>query len=211
MSDSPPIRSLSVVLEDLGSTLRGEVVSVRDLVEALHERGIAMLQLLFAAPMALPLPEPPVVNILLGTPLVLLTAQQAMGAHTIWLPQRILNLSVSRTRLETVLNALIPWLRKTEFFVKPRLGALTQGAMSRLWGVLGFIMAIAILIPVPLFHTVPSLGITLMAVGISMRDGAAIVLGALIGMGWIAMLTTAVFVFGPEAIDIVKEMIKSIL
>lgn len=211
MTDTAQIRSLSTVLEDLRHSLHSETVSVSDLVEAFHERGIAMLQLLFAGPMALPLPEPPVVNIVLGLPLVLLTGQQALGRHTIWLPRRILRISVSRSRLDTVLGALIPWMRKLEFFVKPRLGALTHGAVSRLWGVLGMFMAVAVLIPVPLFHTVPSLGIALMAVGVSMRDGIVIILGALIGIGWIAMLTTAVLVFGPEAFDIVKDFIKSII
>jgi len=210
MNDSAQIRSLSVLLSDLKQEPRGDTVSVRALAEALHERGIAMLQLLFAAPMALPLPEPPIVNLVLGLPLVLLTAQQAMGAHAIWLPRKILDLTVSREKLNRMLDALIPWMKRLEIFIRPRLGALTQGALSRLWGACGFLIALAILIPVPLFHTVPSLGITLMAAGISMRDGVVIILGALIGMGWIIILTTAIFMFGPDAVDIVREMIKSI-
>ena len=67
------IRSLSELLEDTKSVLIGKTVSVAMLVEALHERGIAMILLIFAAPMALPLPVPPGINIMLATPLILLT------------------------------------------------------------------------------------------------------------------------------------------
>ena len=84
----PEVRSLSQLLEDLKASLKDGTVTIGDLVEALHERGIAMLLLVLSAPMALPVPVPPGINILLATPLLLLTGQQVMGGHTIWLPEK---------------------------------------------------------------------------------------------------------------------------
>ncbi len=208
---APPIRSLSALLQDLKKDLKGDNISINDLATALHERGIAMLLLLFAAPMALPIPVPPGINIMLATPLLLLTGQQAMGARTIWLPQKIKQKSFARVKLENMIGGIIPWMKRLEVLLKPRLGWITQDGPSRFFGLLGLVMALTVCIPVPLTNTVPSFGIALMSVGFIMRDGLAIMVGALIGTAWVLMLTTAIIIFGPEAFDIVKETIKSIL
>jgi len=44
-----------------------------------------------------------------------------------------------------------------------------------------------------------------------MRDGLAVIAGMLIGIGWIVALTYFVIVFGLEGIDLMKDMIKSVL
>lgn len=205
------IRSLSVMLDDLKKDLKDEHVSINDLTIALHERGIAMMLLIFAAPMALPVPVPPGINIMLATPLLLLTGQQAMGIHKIWLPQKIKQKSFVRTKLEKMIDGVVPWMKKLEVLIKPRLGWITQNAPSRFFGALGFIMALTVCIPLPLTNTVPSLGIALMSAGFIMRDGLAVLIGATIGTAWVLMLTAAIIVFGAEGFDIIKETIKSLI
>ncbi len=203
------IRSISDVLNDLNSALKGQHVSIGDIIEALHERGFGFMLLIFALPMALPLPVPPGINILLASPLILLTAQQALGRHTIWMPEKIRKRGVARTKLESFINGAIPWMRRLEILLRPRLGGITHGPFSNVIGVLGLIMALTVCIPVPLTNTVPSLGIALMAVGVIMRDGLAVLAGALIGTLWVLMLTYVALFLGAEGIDMIKEAIKS--
>lgn len=211
ISTEQRIRTLSELLEDTKQVLTGETVSIGTLVGALHERGIAMILLIFAAPMALPLPVPPGINVMLATPLILLTLQQACGRHTVWLPEKIMRKTFESKGFARLVDGAIPWMRRIEILSRPRLGFLTQSIASRFFGVLGLIMALTVCIPVPLTNTVPSLGISLMCVGFMMRDGLAVLGGAIIGTAWVTMLAVAVLVFGPEAFDIVKETIKSIL
>ena len=156
------IRSLSELLEDTKSVLIGKTVSVAMLVEALHERGIAMILLIFAAPMALPLPVPPGINIMLATPLILLTAQQAIGRRTVWLPQKTMRKEFDSKGFSKLIDGVVPWMKRIEILLRPRLGFLTRDGASRLFGILGVIMALTVCIPVPLTNTVPSLGIALM-------------------------------------------------
>lgn len=208
---SDDIRSLADVLDDFNGGLTGDRVTMGTILQSFHERGFGILLLFFAAPMALPVPVPPGLNIALASPLLLLTAQLAMGRHTIWLPRRMKEKSLPVSKLKTLHGALTPWLRKLEFFIRPRLGFVTQGPAARLFGALALLMALAICIPVPLTNTVPSLGIALMAIGIGMRDGLAVLAGAVIGMAWISLLGFAVIIFGPEAFEIVKETIKSLI
>jgi len=206
------VRPISDVLQDLSAQLSiAERTSVAMLLEALHERGFGFILLIFALPMALPIPVPPGVNVVLAAPLILLTAQQALGRHTIWLPERIKKKSVATEKLQSVIRGAIPWMRRLEVIVRPRLGMITQGAFSHLIGLMGLMMALAITVPVPLTNSVPSLGIAVMAIGVIMRDGLAVLAGAVIGTLWIMLLIGAVLFFGAEGIDLFKETIKSVL
>jgi len=204
-------RAVSQVFTDFQAGLQGPAVSIADILQALHERGFGFVLLVFAAPMALPVPVPPGINILLASPLVLLTAQQALGRQTIWLPAQLKRKSLSREKFNGVMNAVIPWLRRLEILFRPRLAFVTQGIFSHVIGIMGLIMALTVCIPVPLTNTVPSLGIALMAIGVIMRDGAAVLAGAAIGTAWVCLLVASVLFFGGEGIDIVKETIKSVL
>jgi hypothetical protein len=51
-------------------------------------------------------------------------------------------------------------------------------------------MALMVCVPLPLTNTVPSLGIACMAIGVVMRDGLAVIAGAIIGLVWIFLLLT---------------------
>lgn len=205
------IRSLSQLIDEYCQTIDKPQTSIADILDAFHERGLGMVLILFATPMALPIPVPPGINVLLATPLIFLTLQQAMGAHTVWLPEKMKRKEMDSGKLKGMLQKILPFLRKIEFLLRPRLSWITNDGISRLMGVLGFIMALTVCIPLPLTNTVPSFGIALMAIGFMTRDGLAVLGGALIGTAWVAMLATAVLIFGPEAFDIIKDFIKSFL
>ncbi len=117
--------------------------------------------------------------------------------------------SISSERVERILNAALPIIRKIELLVKPRLGFVTQGVFSYLIGFCGLIMALSVCVPLPLTNTVPSAGIALMAIGVIMRDGLAVIAGALLGLLWVAMLGYVLIFLGTEGLDTIKEAIKS--
>lgn len=203
------IRTLSEILKDSINSLSGQKTSINYLLETFHERGIGVVLFIFAAPMALPIPVPPGINILLATPLVLLSLQLALSRHTIWMPNGIREKSIDTAKLKTMFRAILPFLEKFEVLVKPRLGAITQGFYSRIFGALALIMALTVCIPIPLTNTVPSLGIAIMSIGILSRDGLSVIIGALIGTLWITILIVGIIYFGSEAFDVIKSFIKS--
>lgn len=204
------VRPISLVLEDIRSQFNADTMTVDDVLSAFHERGFGFILLIFALPMALPIPVPPGVNVIMAAPLILLTAQQAIGRHTIWLPQRTRRKSIETSSFHKMIAGCIPWLRRLEYVIRPRLGFMTQGLFSNLIGIFGLLMALAILVPIPLTNSVPSLGIAIMAIGVIMRDGLAVLAGATIGLLWIALLTAALLFFGTEGIDLLKETVKSL-
>ena len=208
MSETP--RKISQVLIDLKGTLPKEKVCSFDLLEALHERGFGFLLFIFALPAALPLPGLGV-NVIIALPLLFLTVQQALGRQSIWIPEKMKYKSISRERFEAMLDASLPYITKIEVLVRPRLGFITHGVFGNIIGIAGLIMTLSICIPLPLTNTVPAMGIALMALGVIMRDGLAVIAGMLIGLAWVAMLTYVLIFLGTEGLDLVKETIKSFI
>lgn len=214
-SDATTPRSLSELIEDTVTSIKPVTVSDTELaqdenikdnetsqtihdviyfhqiVEAFHERGFGMLLLILAAPMALPLPVPPGVNIVLASPLLFLTMQQAIGKHTPWLPQFILQKRVRLNLFQKTMLAILPWIKKIEKISRARLGFMTRGIFSYVIGISGLLMALSVCVPLPLTNSVPSFGICLMAIGVLMRDGLAVIAGMVIGFSWIALLLIA--------------------
>ena len=201
------MRSLSDILKSIETECKDETISIDNLLEAFHERGFGFFLFLFSLPAALPLPAVGVGTIL-GIPLVFLTAQQAIGRHTIWFPQKFRNKSLKRERVTSMIDAALPWTMRIEKFIKPRFEFVTHGLFSRLIGVFGFIMALSVCVPLPLTNTVPSFGIALMSIGVIMRDGLAVLIGAIIGMVWVCSLTMILLFLGAEGVDIIKDVIK---
>jgi hypothetical protein len=205
------IRSLSKLLTDLRDNFsEQENISVDHILKALHERSFGFMLFIFALPAAVPLPGLGI-NLIIAAPLLFLTVQQALGRDSIWFPEKMKAKSISRERFEKMLDAALPFIKKIELLVKPRLGFVTQGIFSHLIGLFGLIMALSVCIPLPLTNTVPSAGIALMAIGVIMRDGLAVIAGAFLGLLWVAMLGYVLIFLGTEGLDAIKEAIKSFL
>lgn len=202
------MRSLSDILKSIETECSSETISIDNLLEAFHERGFGFFLFIFALPAALPIPAVGVGTIL-GLPLVFLTAQQAIGRHTIWFPEKFRKKGLKRETVISMVERALPWTKRVEKLIKPRLSFVTQGLFSRIIGIFGFIMALSVCVPLPLTNTVPSFGIALMSIGVIMRDGLAVLAGAIIGMLWVSALVAVVLFLGTEGIDVVKELIKS--
>jgi hypothetical protein len=187
MSETP--RHINDILNELVEKISGNN-SIGSMLDALHERGFGVLIFLFALPMALPVPVPPGVNLIFSIPLLLLTFQQIFGAKTPWLPTSIRGKEMNENKVRAMVNGSQKWLDRLSVFIRPRMAWMTRGIFSNLIGLFGFGFALCICVPIPMTNTVPSLAVLLMAVGILMRDGLAVLAGMVIGSGWIMLLAT---------------------
>ena len=200
-------RPISDVLIELKNNLPPEKVCTFDLLEALQERGFGFLLFIFALPAAIPLPGLGV-NVIIALPLLFLTAQQAMGRQTLWIPEKLKYKSISRKQFEAILDKALPIIEKIQILIRPRFGILTRGVFAVLIGICGMIMALSICVPLPLTNTVPAMGIALMALGVIMRDGLAVIAGALLGLIWVGFITFVIIFLGSEGIAMIKDTIK---
>ncbi|KKB13348.1 hypothetical protein VE25_02515 [Devosia geojensis] len=92
-------------------------------------------------------------------------------------------------------------------FSKPRATSLTSQRILPAIALLGFVLGVAMLVPIPFTNTLPSLGLAIVCVGILNRDGIAVLIGGIVGLiGLVVLAVTlwavfAVGVFLGEAIQ----------
>ncbi len=150
-----------------------ERVTLGDMVAFLGDRSIGGLLLVLAFPMALPVPAPGI-SVVFGVPLIVISAQLALGYRTAWLPARLALRSISRSAFSTIVERMLPTLRRLERIVRPRVGWL-GGPWTRVpMGIICLVLAIIITLPVSLGHVVPGTAISILALGLIQRDGVAI-------------------------------------
>ena len=169
-----PKQALSDLLLALAQQKALERVSVQDLLDALGDRALGAVIFLFAFPNVLPLP--PGTSFILGAPLVFLAAQ-LMLAQSPWLPHFIGKRSMAQPDFAALVARIVPWLTRAENLLKPRLFVLTSGAMERVIGGLGLLMATLLALPIPFGNMLPALAISIMALGLLARDGAWVLTG----------------------------------
>jgi hypothetical protein len=162
-------------------------ITLAEIVSRLDDQARGVLIILFALPNCIP--SIPGTSAVTGLPLVFLTLQMALNQPP-WLPRFIAQRSVSRARLADVVARAVPWLLKVERWIHPRLEALTSDSAERLVGILGVILSVTVMLPIPFGNTLPSVALIVFAMAFIGRDGAW-VLGGLFVTGMAAMLLAA--------------------
>ncbi len=165
---------LSVVLFRLAHEGDSDRVSIGNLLAALGDRAIGALMFVFAAPNVVP--APPGLSGILGAPLVFLAAQLMLGMKP-WLPGVITRRSIARDDLQTLVRRLSPWLARAEKLLRPRWSTLTHPPLEYAVGLLCFVLAVVIVLPIPLGNILPALALSMLALGVLERDGLWVIAG----------------------------------
>lgn len=174
-----PEDALARVLRDLCADPARERIRLGDLLAAMQDQALAALILFLALPNVLPVP--PGTSGVLGVPLIFLAAQLVLGLRP-WLPRVIAARSMPRERFAALVQRLLPWIARIGPLLRPRWGVLSSVLAIRIVGLLCFVLAAVLALPVPLGNVAPALAISVMMLGVLRQDGAWIALGALAGL-----------------------------
>lgn len=180
----------SELLHALAAAHPGPRVSLGDVIGALGERGFGILILLLALPNAAPGPAMPGLSAALAIPLCLLAAQLAGGREEPLLPAWLLRRSMTLAGFRRLVAWAAPWIGRAEGLLKPRPG--TPG--KRWLGLALLAITVVLAVPLPFANLPPALALSLIALGLVEKDGAAVRLGLLLAVP--AALWVATLVFG---------------
>jgi hypothetical protein len=170
-------RGLSQLLAEHARTLNSDRVSLGELASLLNTRSIGALLLALALPMVLPVPAPGI-SVVFGVPLMIISVQLMLGYRRAWLPP-IARQSIARANYVAAVERALPILRRLERMVRPRASWLVKDWATVPVGLVCFVLATIITLPIPLGHVAPGAAICLMALGLLERDGIVISLGLL--------------------------------
>ena len=172
------------VVGDLAARSGPDGLTIREIRDSMDERGFGLLILILAIPCLVPalygVPQ------VIGVPILLLALQILFGREEPWLPETILKRRVSRAWLDRMADFASKRMRWFEQLSRPRLTLLACGPGERVAALMMIVATLTIIIPFT--NTVPSIALTLMAVGLIERDGVFVGLGEAVAAGWAGFL-----------------------
>lgn len=192
----PASRRLSQIFSELAAAT-SDRISVGAIREALGDRSFAALLILFAALNLLPLP--PGATLILGLPLILVSAQMVLGYRSAWLPRILLDKSIDAERFRRSSARLIPLLQRLETLVKPRHWPFSQTAADRVIGLVALVLSLAVTAPIPLGNWLPAFAIAVLGLALSERDGLFFAFGIATGALSLAIIGAVVGAAGAVA------------
>jgi hypothetical protein len=175
-------------ISDLLETLAaqpGDRITLREIVDHFGDRAIGAMMVVFAAPLVLPMP--PGLSAILGLPLVVVTAQLTLRSSRPWLPRALAARSVRRADLQGVVRRALPLLIALEKLLRRRLTWVLFPLARRLVGLVSFLLAMIVFLPIPFGNMFPSLGIAVLGLGLVERDGLAVL------VGWLVAVASLIF------------------
>ena len=167
-------RPFSQVLEDIGANENPKLY-LGELVNAFGERGFGALMLFFGL-MNIAIGIIPGTTTILGAPLLLMGLQLIIRRDQLWLPGWALRRSIDRDTYRDGLKAVMPRLRKFERLSKARLPLMTSEVSEVLIGIVTFLLACILVLPIWGGNLIPALIIATFGFGLMQRDGLAILI-----------------------------------
>jgi hypothetical protein len=195
MSSSPsPERpeKTSQLLRDFAERRAADRVSFGDLVDALGDRGLGVLMAIFAVPNIFPAPIP-FGNVILGIPVIILAVHLMLGWRRLVLPRALAERSIEASMLRSFAPKLASTLARIEPLLKPRLPAVSSGVAERMIGVICVALSLLSAMPIPFGHMVPAMALMVIGLGLIEHDGAAILLGAALGLAGVVVFGLVIF------------------
>lgn len=189
---------LSEVLTDVANDPSRESIAFADLRDTMGDRTFGALFFVFAVPNSLPV-NPPGVSTVLGLPLLFLALQMILGMPAPWLPKSVMARTVSRQSFARAMNHAVPWIRRAERLLRPRLQFLASRGFDRVIGLVVAVLALVLMLPIPFGNTLPAISICILALALLEEDGLA----TLAGLGVAAL---ALFVVSGVIVGIVKAV-----
>ncbi|WP_068115888.1 exopolysaccharide biosynthesis protein [Tropicimonas marinistellae] len=162
-------------------------LTLGNLLSSLGEASFGWAIVLFSLLTLLPLP--PGSSLITGLPLLVTTGQMILGFPYVRLPGRLARLELDQANLRRTVLRLRPVTRRLERVLTKRHTALFTRRYERMLGLMLFVIAFALFLPVPFSGWFPAISLFIVGVGLVEHDGLVAAVG--IGLGIVSVLLTA--------------------
>jgi hypothetical protein len=186
--------SLTGIFDTLLDHTDGQKVSIDSLLSALDNRSYGPLLLLPSLLALGPTGAIPGMSIAMGSVIILIAVQMLFKHGQPWLPDRILSFEFERERLESAVEKSRPYVERLQRLIRPRLTELTTRPWSYAIPVFSILFALTMfpLAVVPFGVALPAAAMTLLSIGMTMKDGYFVLAGYVIGTAALVMLVSLI-------------------
>jgi hypothetical protein len=164
----------------------GERVTFREILTRLRHRAFGFTLLIFALPCVLPMP--PGIPTICGIALCIVGLNLIAARQQLWLPGFIADKSVARTDLQRIAARAVPRLERLERFCRPRFAIVTETVGKVLIGLVILVLGFIMILPIPFIGNMPpGFAATVIAIGMTERDGLIVLIGTAVSAAAIAL------------------------
>lgn len=185
-ADQP--RPFSEVIESIGER-PGETLCLGEVVDTFGQQAFGPVMFFFA--LVNMMPWPPGGTTLTGAPLLLLSFELAIGRDELWIPRWTERVSLKRPLFRKFNGRFKRGLKLTERLSRPRLHVLTGQIGRVLIGLACTFLSIVLVLPVWGANLLPAVAVGFFALGVTQRDGLAVIIGWLLTGATVAVLFLA--------------------
>lgn len=181
--------TLEQALQELKKEINGKV-KFGEIVRLLKWRGFPLFLILFSLPFCLPI-QIPGTSTPFGIALAFMGLRVAFGKK-LWWPKSWLERDVPHETLNKIIDIALKYNSKVHRFIYPRLTFLTENSiLHRFHGVLAFMLAclLSLPIPIPFTNMMSAFPLLILGLGLLEDDGLLVIIAYL----W-AFLTFGFFI-----------------
>ena len=192
------VHNLTSLLDALESKTIGDgaaTVTVRDILQLIGRRAYGPLLLIVGLIAISPATIIPGATWAFATLTLIIAIQLLFHRKTPWLPRSALNMTLSEEKLGKFVKGARPTAKFIDTIVRPRLQFLAQAPAVLLVALL-IIAAALITYPlglIPVLPLIPGVAIVLFGLGLTVRDGILLSLGAIVMAAATWLLYTRMF------------------
>ncbi len=165
----------------------GDYLTIAEVMHLLRERGFGIMIVLFALPNLFPAFLPPIPT-LFAIPLSFFCVQMILRFEAPHLPGIIARRRLKRSSLQTAITKSMPYMKKVESIIRPRMEFMTSNTAERYLGVFMLLFSLTVAVPLPMTNFIPSIALLCIGIGILGKDGLAVSIGLVIGIVWVFIL-----------------------
>jgi len=172
--------SLTGVFDDMLTGSHGEHIAIGEVVAAFRQQAYGPLLLIPSLIALMPVVGAiPGLSIVMASLIILVSAQMMFGRKHPWVPARLRRFSVRRKRLERAVGIMRPYLKTLDRWTRPRLLLLSEPPFLVLIPIVCILLALLMfpLALVPWGVAPPALALTVLSVGLTIRDGYVLAAG----------------------------------
>jgi hypothetical protein len=168
----------------------GERVSFGEVLQSLRHRAFGFATLIFALPCCLPMP--PGIPTVCGIALVIIALNLMAMRRRIWLPASVAGRTVARADLHRMVERAAPLMRRLERYCRPRLPSVTESFGKVVVGAVILVLGFVMILPIPFIGNMPpAIAASVIAIGMTERDGLIVLIGLAVSVVAIVVASAA--------------------
>ncbi|HCK32110.1 MAG: hypothetical protein CMH32_06270 [Micavibrio sp.] len=183
-------RALTETLDVIKDDTSGQKINIGQLVEALEQRGFGPILMGLGLITVLPTGAIPFVPNICSFLLIMMAIQILVKKPHPWIPKKIKNFSFSREKFLKGIEIAKPYTKVVDQYAHPRLSFLMHKSLAPFMAILVIFLALAISLYayIPFMAAIPALGVVLLGMAITAKDGYVLIISLILSAGSIGAI-----------------------